>query len=205
MVFFSRRRAWSCLFGITFAQPFNASSNSRLFRMAEDIGFKNNGPLGVLSVKIRMWPLLEAKCGEQYNHRYGTYEDANRSTREKKNAGAPTTPVSRLRSADVVSVPRYWVSRDDATSTGCGGPSCWQLLYRFSAYPDNERTMISWIAPQFPSTHITPRIIFPTADRKPDAYQRASQYALLLAAMNSSVSIFCCDEECPARELTSSF
>lgn len=165
--------------GISFAQPFNASSDSRFFRMAEDLGVRNVGLLGVIRVgDTEWWPLLEGKCGERYNHRFGSFEGATRAIRERKNAGAPELSEERLAMADVVSVPRYWVLKDDAYRAGAEGGDYWQLLYRFSAYPENERTMIAWIAPGFPSTHIAPRILLP--DRND-----VEGLTFLVAALNS--------------------
>lgn len=170
--------------GISFAQPFNASSDSDQFRMTEDLGIENNGPHSILVCNNgeAWWPLLEAKCGEQFNHRYGSFEGADRATRVRKNAGAPLVDEQSLANPETKSVPRYWVSEANAKAAGAQGPTSWQLLYRFSAYPDNERTMIAWFAPHFPSTHITPRILIPTGE---DCRDKVERYSLFAAGLNS--------------------
>jgi hypothetical protein len=176
--------------GISFSQPFNASSDSNNFRIAEQLGKLNVGSLGMLTAEGQeWWPLLEAKCGDQFNHRYGSFEEADKETRGRKNAGAPIVPVLRLKDPYTVSVPRYWVSKEKAEAAGAKGAFGWQLLYRFSAYPDNERTMIAWIAPAYPSTHIAPRILLPDIEKSEQPLNRTAKYGFLLAALNS----FCFD------------
>ena len=133
------------MLGITFAQPFNASSDSGFLEWQRTSALRITGRLVFSQSKgPNGGPCSRQSAASNITIDTEHMRMPTGRPREKKNAGAPTTPVSRLRAADVVSVPRYWVSRDDAILKGCGGPSCWQLLYRFSAYPDNERTMISW-------------------------------------------------------------
>ncbi|WP_422098450.1 Eco57I restriction-modification methylase domain-containing protein [Variovorax sp.] len=168
---------------IAFAQPFNSSSDSGLFRTAEKLGIPNAGPLEVIrNEEGEWWPLLEAKYGDQFNHRYGSFEGTSLATRERKNAGAPVVDEVQLENPSTVSVPRYWVARGEVAQGDLLGRSSWQLLYRFSTYPENERTMIAWLSPGFPSTEITPRIILP---RHADSHQYARSNAYLVGALNS--------------------
>ena len=164
---------------VEFEQHFNASSDSESFKLIEEIDQeKNPDEIVIIHDGVEYWPLHEAKLGEQFNHRFGTFANTPRELRLKKNVSAPGMRIELLQDPFSVSIPRYWVPRSDAERAGAlNGPRGWQAMYRFSSYPENERTMISWIGPGFPCNHITPRVILPNCS--------AESLVFLVAGANS--------------------
>jgi hypothetical protein len=148
--------------GTEFEQHFNASSDSDKFFIIED--FFEVPPVSMSTAIMRIydseyWPLQEGKLGDQYNHRYGSFLGTPKDQRFLKNVSAPIIGSDKLIDPHVVSIPRYWINKEQSIDAGCDlRKDKWSVNYRFSSYPGNERTMICWISPCYPCNHITPRI-----------------------------------------------
>jgi Eco57I restriction-modification methylase len=97
--------------GISFMAMFHMANDSHLFKtkvQLEDEGFQLNGNR-FDKVKEHYVPLYEAKMIHQYNNRHGDFCDVPDGERAHV---LPTTPVSRLRDPNYLTLPYYWVAQD---------------------------------------------------------------------------------------------
>lgn len=96
--------------GVKFSRMFDMSNDSGLFRTREQLEaegwvlrgniFERNGE--------RYLPLYEAKLFHQFDHRFATYNGKGRGGESTRNV----TDAEKAK-ADMVVLPRYWVSEED--------------------------------------------------------------------------------------------
>jgi len=112
-----RDRPQDNLWGVAFRQGlFNMSTHSGLFRTQEQLeaeGFALNGNVFTRGDDVYL-PLYEGKMFWHFDHRFGTYEG---QTQAQANQGKlPELTPEQHADPDFLSLPRYWVDREEVRS-----------------------------------------------------------------------------------------
>ncbi|MCL6608479.1 MAG: N-6 DNA methylase [Geminicoccaceae bacterium] len=131
--------------GVSFRQGlFNMTSDSHLFRTAAQLraeGFERCGTVWQKGGE-RFLPLYEGKMIHQFDHRWATYQEDGRSTRD--------VMVGEKADPDFEPTPRYWVpeSEVEARLAKKGWERGWLLGWRDITNATNERTVIASVVPR---------------------------------------------------------
>lgn len=130
---------------ITFRQGlFNMTSDSHLFRTAVQLaadGTARDGANWIGRAGETWVPLYEAKMVHQFDHRWATYEDNGRDSRDM-------TDAERCNPASFAQ-PRYWVQEIDREQALEGRTTRqWLMGWRDITNATNERTVIAGAVPR---------------------------------------------------------
>lgn len=150
--------------GVRFMAMFHMANDSYLFKTKSDLlgqGFLRCGNIFV-GGGGRYLPLYEAKMVTIYNHRHGDFDDALDGKRAHI---LPTVPESRLRRAEYLSCPYYWVSEKDVESNlqEKGWSSDWLIGWReITDARASARTVVATVVPRRASNntfvHVLPGV-----------------------------------------------
>ncbi|MEC4684042.1 MAG: N-6 DNA methylase [Nitrospirota bacterium] len=146
--------------GVKFRQGlFNMTSDSGFFQILSDL--RNSGAMFTgMSARLPngqvYLPLYEAKMVHHYDHRWATYDETGKETREltEKEKADPDYQVR----------PRYWVpekevnERIQRVADSLGNKSEWLLGWREIARSTDERTVIPGVIPRVGVGHKFPLI-----------------------------------------------
>ena len=135
--------------GVKFSRLFDMSNDSSLFRtkaQLSEMGGNPDGPDFIVG-KIRYVPLYEAKMVHHYDHRFATYEENGKETRDVMN--------SEKTDSEFWVRPRYWIPENEVNraiertvgrilAEKCG----WLLGWRDISNATNERTVIAGVIPR---------------------------------------------------------
>jgi hypothetical protein len=117
--------------GVSFRQGlFNMTSDSNLFE-----SFPRNGNV----------PLYEAKMIHQFDHRFGTYEDATESNINEGNL--PQFSEEMHADPHKYVLPRYWIAIEEIPPKLQGWSRDWLLGFRNVTHVTNERTALFSVIP----------------------------------------------------------
>jgi hypothetical protein len=147
--------------GVKFLTMFHMSNDSGLFRTKSEPDYL---------------PLYEAKMVHQYDHRFGTYENA---TRENINEGnlPQFTPLMHS-DPNHFALPRYWVHKREVEETLADHTiKKWLLGFRDISSSESERTAIFCILPKVGVGNNLPLLLVET--------QELTRVVCLLADLNS--------------------
>jgi len=138
--------------GVSFLAMFHMANDSHLFRTAGQLreqGFERCGTVWQKGEE-RYVPLYEAKMVHQFDHRWASYDEAGRGTRD-------LTAAEKADPAFEPS-PRYWVpeSEVEARLANRGWERGWLLGWRDIARATDERTVIASVLPRVGVGHNTP-------------------------------------------------
>lgn len=167
--------------GASFMQMFNMTSDSSLFRTAEELrewGLKLQGNRFV-GVGETYLPLYEAKLIHQYNHRFATYLE---------DSGTRDLTVEELRNPICAPLPRYWVREEEVDEhltkfDKDGNPTWhwsarWLLGFRDITNATNERTAIFSLTPRLGVGHTNPIVFLESAGHQENLVFLANMLAL---------------------------
>jgi hypothetical protein len=160
------------LWGITLRQGlFNMTSDSHLFKTFDMLSSDGDEMKGVnwcdLSDKIYL-PLYEAKMIHQFDHRWATYEENGKDSRD-------VTDFEKQNSA-YEPLPRYWVVNKDVDEIL--NEQTWLMGFRDVTNATNERTIIASVINRVGVGHKMPLIF---------SKQVSNLSACLLANLNSFI------------------
>lgn len=168
----SEENAWR----LTFKTLFHMANDSHHFRTAKELkadGYRLEGNIFV-SPYDRYLPLYEAKMIHQFDHRWATYEDAERS-RE--------VTLEEKRDPGFVVQPRYWVREEVVESTIPKYPEPLALALRLKHTPSVQRALSFWLAGYYLNRKLKPK-----ADRVMDGsvlYTPTKEVASLLKGLST--------------------
>ncbi len=147
--------------GISFLAMIHMSNDSGLFRTAAELtadGAQRDGPNWIGTDRAVWVPLYEAKMVHQFDHRWATYEDNGRDSRDMTDA-EKRDPASFAQ-------PRYWIKDSDKESALAGRQARqWLMGWRNITNSTNERSFISSVIPRVAVGHSMP-LWFVDSDNK---------------------------------------
>lgn len=146
----------------------------RMIEMSSDSGlFVSNPGSGLVR-------LYEAKMIYQYDHRFGTYENATESNVREGNL-PQLTPDAHMNPQKIV-LPRYWIPAEEVDKRLAGRSDAgWQLGFRDVSSSISERTAIFSAIPKAGAGHPLPLVSLATLTRQ------TAMTACFLANMNSLI------------------
>ena len=115
----------------------------------------------------RYLPLWEAKFFQQFDHRFGTFEDVPEENRFTRRASTNRVPPEQKRDPNYEVVPRYWVDEEDAKKKlqDIGWERDWIFSLRDVARVGTDsRTAMATLNPAYPHGHTAPVMTFDTDD-----------------------------------------
>lgn len=165
--------------GISFMSMIHMSNDSGLFRTAAQLtadGAQRDGPNWIGRDKAVWVPLYEAKMVHQFDHRWATYEDNGRDTRDMTDT-EKTNPASFAQ-------PRYWLEQSEIESRlSARSSNKWLVGWRDICRNTDVRTLIASAVVRSAIVGDLPILIF-----TPDiSYKQA---AALYGALNTIVADF---------------
>jgi hypothetical protein len=166
--------------GISFLRMFDMSNDSELFRnqnQLENEGWELQGNNYSRDGKLSM-PLYEAAFAHHYDHRFSTFEGAERDSGRKGKLPQLSDESHQNRFQQVK--PAYWVDEKLVEERLSGKwDRGWLLGWRDVTAATNQRTVIASVVPKLAVGHKFPLIIFRDLE--------ASMYAAFLANLSSFV------------------
>ncbi|MFQ3582617.1 MAG: hypothetical protein SNJ49_12015, partial [Chloracidobacterium sp.] len=129
--------------GVKFQVMFHMSNDSHRFRSASELqaqGFHREGSRFVRGETVYL-PLYEAKLIWQFDHRFATYDEAGKETRDLTIAEKSDPATQPL--------PRYWVEASEVNAKLSGWQRRWLMGWRDIARATDERTVIAGIVPRY--------------------------------------------------------
>ena len=150
--------------GLRFLSMFHMANDSGLFRTRAELvsaGWRLEGDRFEWDGEV-MLPLCEAKMVHQFDHRFGTYE----AQREAQANQGKLPELDHLAHADTgrVTLPRYWVPKDDVEARLDGvWDRRWLLGWRDIVRSHDLRTVIACIIPRS-AVNDTFLLMMPSAD-----------------------------------------
>ena len=138
--------------GVSFSRLFDMSNDSALFKTAPQLveaEGTQDGPNWILPGGIRYVPLYEAKMVHQFDHRFATYGENGKDTRDVTD--------SEKADPEFFARPRYWVpekevnqalSKFEDRGVDKKKKINWLLGWRGIARSTDERTVISGVIPR---------------------------------------------------------
>ena len=135
--------------GVRFSAMFHMSNDSGLFQNYSDLrnsGATFSGMTARLPNGMAYLPLYEAKMVHHYDHRWATYDEAGKGTRE-------VTDIEKA-DAEFQVRPRYWVPENEVderikrVTDSFGKKREWLLGWRDIARSTDERTVIAGVIPR---------------------------------------------------------
>jgi hypothetical protein len=161
--------------GIEFSTMFHMTSDSHLFRTADELRAEGAELHSNIWIKgdQKWFPLYEAKMAHQYNHRDGDYGKYS-LTVGKEVRTLEGGSDEELADALYVVQPRYWVARPSIERASKHPEANWLLGFRdITNTTTNRRTFVSFALPMGAVGHKSP-LIWSTGSR-----------ALLMPLLNS--------------------
>jgi hypothetical protein len=157
--------------GVELKRMFNRADDSNLFETQSDLEVEDVNARGTVQVDgTTQFPVYESRYIHQFDHRYTTYEGVSEEHITKDNPQKVSDEQKDAPDFDIV--PKFWLSENKYNSKWRDD---WHLIMRLIANPENERTVIASIAPDFPTVNTVNHILGCSAE---DAL-------LILSALNS--------------------
>ncbi|WP_343216844.1 Eco57I restriction-modification methylase domain-containing protein [Chloracidobacterium validum] len=175
--------------GVKFQVMFHMSNDSHRFRSASELqaqGFHREGSRFVRGETVYL-PLYEAKLIWQFDHRFATYDEAGKETRDLTIAEKSDPATQPL--------PRYWVEASEVNAKLSGWQRRWLLGFRDVTNATNERTAIFSLLPRVAVGHTNPLVLSETVEA-------TDKLLVCLAAMNSLVFDFITRQKVGGTHLT---
>ncbi len=168
--------------GVKFSRLFDMSNDSALFKTAPqllDAGGTQDGSDWLLPGGARYVPLYEAKMVHHFDHRFATYEENGKDTRDVTDS-EKADPAYFVR-------PRYWVPEYEVNKALASFEGAlwkeqkrgWLLGWRDISNATNERTVIAGVIPRVGVGHTFP-LVFTNNDPKHDLCLLANSSTLVL-------------------------